>query len=84
MTLEQRPRVLTLKEPPWLRLHIILTGRGGRQEAVAVASLFALSTSLRTLRPTHDAWVAGLYMVKEMLWHLIQFVVAASTEEGYP
>ena len=51
---------------------------------MAVASLFALSTSLRTLQPAHDAWAAGLHMVKEMLWHLVELGVAASTEEGYP
>ena len=77
------------KGPPRLRLHVVVTGRGGRQEAAAVASLFALSTSTRTLsprtlRPTHNAWAARLYVVKEVLRCLIEFAIATSTEEGYP
>ena len=40
--------------------------------------------SSRTLRPVHDAWVAALHMVEEMLRHLIELAVAAATEEGYP
>ena len=76
----KRLRVSTQKEPLKLRLKSILCG----QEAVAVASLLTLPTSSRTLRPVHDAWAAGLHMVEEMLWHLVELAVAATTEEGYP
>ena len=79
-TLKQRPRVSTQKEPLKLRLQSILCG----QDAAAVASLLTLSTLLRTLWPAHDAWVAGLHMVEEMLQRLVELAVAAATEEGYP
>ena len=76
----KRPRVSTQKEPLKLRLQSILCG----QEAVAVASLLTLPTSSRTLQPVHDAGVAGLHMVEEMLWHLVELAVAATSEEGHP
>ena len=34
-------------------------------------------------QPVHDAWLATLHMVAEVLWHLIQFAITASTEECY-
>ena len=77
---KKRPRVSTQKEPLKPRLQSILCG----QKAVAVASLLTLSTSSRTLRPAHDAWAAGLHMVEEMLWCLVELAIAATTEEGYP
>ena len=49
-----------------------------------VALLLIPPTSSRTLRPVHDAWVATLHMVGEMLWHLVKLAVAAAIEEGYP
>ena len=76
----KRPKVSTRKEPLKLRLQSILCG----QKAVAVASLLIPPTSSRTLWPVHDAWVAGLHMVEEMLRCLVQLAVAAATEEGYP
>ena len=51
---------------------------------VPVVSLLTFPTSSRTLRPAHDAWAAGLHMVEEMLRHLIELAIAATTEEGYP
>ena len=88
-TLEQRPGVSIQKGPSRSRLHVVLTRQGGRQGAATVASLFALSASMRTLcprtlLPTHDAWPARLYVVKEVLQRLIEFAVATSTEEGNP
>ena len=59
-------------------------GYGTVQEAGAVASLLIPPTSSRTFRPVHDAWVAGLHMVEEMLQCLVELAVAAATEEGYP
>ena len=76
----KRPRVSTQEEPLKLRLQSILCG----QEAGAVASLLIPPTSSRTLWPVHDAWVAALHMVEEMLWHLVKLAIAAATEEGYP
>ena len=49
-----------------------------------VASLLIPPTSSRTLRPVHEAWAAGLCMVEEMLQHLVELAVTATTEEGYP
>ena len=51
---------------------------------MAVASLLTPPTSSRTLQPVHDAWAAGVHMVEEMLWRLVELAVAAATEEGYP
>ena len=51
---------------------------------MAVALLLIPPTLLRTLRPVHDAWVAALRMVEEMLWRLVKLALAAATEEGYP
>ena len=76
----KRPRVSTQKEPLKLRLQSILCG----QEVAAVASLLTLPTLSGTLWPVHDAWAAGLHMVEEMLQHLVELAVAATTEEGYP
>ena len=49
-----------------------------------VASLLLLHTLLRTLRPVHEARGAGLHMLGEVLWHLVQFGITASTEECDP
>ena len=54
------------------------------QEAGVVASLLLPHTSLRTLRPIHKAWAAALHMLGEVLWCLVQFAIAASTEECDP
>ena len=49
-----------------------------------VALLLIPPASSRTLWPVHDAWVAALHMVGEMLQRLVKLAVAAATEEGYP
>ena len=38
-------------------------------------------TPSRTLQPVHEERVAALHMLGEVLWHLVQFAIAASTEE---
>ena len=75
------------KETLWPRLQSVLMGQGCGQEAIAVASLLTFSTSLRTrllLWSAHDARATGLHVTGEMLRHLVEFPVAATTEEGYP
>ena len=55
--------------------------------AIAVASLLTLSTSPRTrflFWSAHDAQATGLHVIEEMLWHLVELAVAATTEEGHP
>ena len=54
------------------------------QEAGVEALLLLPHTSSRTLRPVHEAWAAALHMLGEVLWHLVQFAIAASTEECDP
>ena len=73
-----------------MRLQSILMGQVCGQEAVAVASLFAISTFSRThvffllFLSLHDAWVTVLHVIEQVLWHLVELAIAASTEEGYP
>ena len=54
------------------------------QEVGVVALLLLPHTSSRTLRPVHEARAAALHMLGEVLWHLVQFAIAASTEECDP
>ena len=54
------------------------------QEAGVVALLLLPHTSSRTLRPVHEAWAAALHMLGEVLWQLVQFAIATSTEECDP
>ena len=49
-----------------------------------MASLLLPQTPPRTLRPVHEARGAGLHMLGEMLWRLVQFGITASTEECDP
>ena len=49
-----------------------------------VALLLFSPTLSRTLQPVHEAWAAALHMVGEVLRHLVQLAIAATTEEGYP
>ena len=49
-----------------------------------VASLLLPHTPPRTLRPIHETRGAGLHMLGEVLWHLVQFGITASTEECDP
>ena len=58
--------------------------RSREQEAGVVALLLLPHTSSRTLWPVHEAWAAALHMLGEVLWHLVQFAIAASTEECDP
>ena len=51
------------------------------QEVGVVALLLLPPTPLRTLWPVHEARVPALHMLGEVLWHLVQFAIAASTEE---
>ena len=53
------------------------------QEAGVEALLLLPYTSLRTLRPVHEAWVAAFHMLGEVLWCLVQLPIAAATEECY-
>ena len=70
----QIPEVSTPGEPPSSR----------EQEVGVVASLLLPHTPSRTLRPVHEARGAALHMLGEVLWHLVQFAIAASTEECDP
>ena len=76
----KRPGVSTPEEPLKPRLQSILCG----PEAGAVALLLFPPTSSRTFQPVHEAWVAALHMVGEVLRCLVKLAVAAATEEGYP
>ena len=49
-----------------------------------VALLLLPPTLPRTLRPVHEARGAALHMLGEVLWCLVQFAVAAPTEECDP
>ena len=46
--------------------------------------LFLPHTSPRTLWPVHEAGMAALHVLGEVLWCPVQLAVAASTEEGDP
>ena len=65
------PEVSTSGEPPSSR----------EQEVGVVALLLLPHTPSRTLRPVHEARGAALHMLGEVLWHLVQFAIASSTEE---
>ena len=54
------------------------------REVGVVASLLLPHTPLRTLWPVHEARGAAFHMLGEVLWHLIQFAIAASTEKCDP
>ena len=68
------PEVSPPGEPPSSR----------EQEVRVLASLLLPHTPLRTLRPIHEARGAALHMLGEVLWCLVQFAIAASTEECDP
>ena len=68
------PEVSTPGEPPSSR----------EQEVGVVASLLLPHTPPRTLWPVHEARGAGLHVLGEVLWHLVQLAIAASTEECDP
>ena len=68
------PEVSTLGEP---------LGSHGREVGV-VASLLLPHTPPRTLRPVHETRGTSLYMLGEVLWHLVQFGVTSPTEECDP
>ena len=53
-------------------------------EARVEALLLPPHTSSRTLRTVHEAWAATLHMLGEVLWCLVQFAIAAPTEECDP
>ena len=54
------------------------------REVGVVASLLLPHTPLRTLWPVHEVRGAALHMLGEVLWHLVQFAIAAPTEECDP
>ena len=54
------------------------------QEVGVVALLLLPHTLSRTLWPVHEARGAALHMLGEVLWRLVQFAIAASTEECDP
>ena len=54
------------------------------QEVGVVASLLLPPTPSRTLWSVHEARGAALHMLGEVLWCLVQFATAASTEECDP
>ena len=55
------------------------------EQEVGVAALLLLPhTPSRTLWPVHEARVAALHMLGEVLWCLVQFAIAASVEECDP
>ena len=54
------------------------------REVGVVASLLLPHTPPRTLRPVHETRGASLYMLGEVLWHLVQFGVTSPTEECDP
>ena len=49
-----------------------------------VTPLFLPHTLPRTLRPVHETRGAGLHMLGEVLWCLVQFGITPSTEERDP
>ena len=54
------------------------------QEVGVVALLLLPPTPSRTLWSVHKARGAALHMLGEVLWCLVQFAIAASTEECDP
>ena len=54
------------------------------REVGVVASLLLPHTPLRTLRPVHETRGAGLHVLGEVLWCLVQFGITSSTEECDP
>ena len=58
--------------------------RSREQEVGVVALRLLPHTSSRTLQPVHEAWVAALHMLGEVMWCLVQFAIAASTEKCDP
>ena len=68
------PEVSPPGEPPSSR----------EREVGVVASLLLPHTPPRTLQPVHEARGAALHMLGEVLWCLVQFAIAASTEECDP
>ena len=54
------------------------------REVGVVASLLLPHTPPRTLQPVHETRGAGLHMLGEVLWHLVQFGITTSTEECDP
>ena len=76
----KRPRGLGTKRASEAKAAV----RSRGQEVGVVALLLLLHTLSRTLRPVHETWAAALHMLGEALWHLVQFAIAASTEECYP
>ena len=69
----QIPEVSTSGEPP----RQVLMNK--RREV-----LFLPHKSPRTLGPVHEAGTIALHVLGEVLWHLVQLAIAASTEEGDP
>ena len=49
-----------------------------------VALLLLPHTPPRTLRPVHETRGAGLHVLGEVLWRLVQFGITSSTEECNP
>ena len=68
------PEVSTPGEPP----------SSHEREVGVVASLLLPHTLPRTLQPVHETRGAGLHMLGEVLWRLVQLAIAASTEECDP
>ena len=68
------PEVSPPGEPPSSR----------EREVGVIASLLLPHTPPRTLRPVHEARGAALHMLGEVLWCLVQFGIAAPTEECDP
>ena len=54
------------------------------QEVGVEVLLFLPHTSSITLWPVHEAGMAALHVLGEVLWCLVQLAITASTEEGYP
>ena len=56
-----------------------------REREVGVVALLLLPHTLpRTLQPVHEARRTALHMLGEVLWRLVQFAIADSTEECDP
>ena len=74
VSITHTPEVSTPGEPPSSR----------EREVGVVASLLLPRTPPRTLWPVHETRGAGLHMLGEVLWCLVQLAIAASTEECDP
>ena len=68
------PEVSTPGEPP----------SSHEREVGVVASLLLPHTPPRTLWPVHETRGASFHMLKEVLWHLVQFGVTSPTEKCDP